>query len=211
MPPPPWELQPTQFICMYSRWPWAMAMALFSYSFARGSPEARYDLVSALGCPLRSRCSRSQPARAAASASASARLVRQGEDIEPSSRLGLGGQVLDGIGEAQGGGRVAHVELGRDDRARPTADARHHGDILAAVGAAIADRLADDSAVELGLPEQFAAHRVERFEPAVHRPVEDQVAARRQRAGPKRQVLLELPHRLAPHGVPGGEHAAMAA
>ena len=64
-------------------------------------------------------------------------------------------------------------------------------------GPAIGDRLADDPGAGLELPQQLAGARVDRLEPAVHRAVEDDVAGGRERAAPDREILLDLPARLA--------------
>ena len=64
------------------------------------------------------------------------------------------GQVRHRVDEAERGGAVARVEIARDDRARPAADAGEHGDVLLAVRAAVGDRLADDPRAGLELPEQ---------------------------------------------------------
>src|SRR5205085_9604748 len=197
MPPPPWAWQPTQFIQLYSRWPWLIWKLTFSYCFARGSLWVAASAaccagpVAGSGAPRGLRSSRSQPAR---TRTRRARLAREREDIEPPSRLGPRRKVAHRVDEAERGARVARIERRRHDRARPAADPRHHRDILPPVGAAIADRLADDPAVQLGLPEQPAiapGPRVDRFEPAVHRPVEHHVAARRERSAPQRQILLQ--------------------
>src|SRR5690349_2033686 len=131
MPPPPWAWQPTQFIHMNNLCPWAIWKALFSYSFDRGSPEATVDMVSGFGWCVRLRCSRSQPPRRISPANRST-LLREREDIEPSSRLGLLGKIADRVDEAQCGARIAWVERTGDDRPGPAADAGDHCDIFAA-------------------------------------------------------------------------------
>src|SRR5688500_19022422 len=106
------------------------------------------------------------------------------EDIERPSLLGVLRQVARRADEAVGGGRVARIEVVRDDRAGPAADAVEDGDVLPSVGPAVGDRLRDDAGRRAEAPEQLAGARVERLEPAVHRAVEDDVAGRRERAAP---------------------------
>ncbi len=66
-----------------------------------------------------------------------------------------------------------------DDRTRPTPDSANIRYVLMPVRAPVADRLSDDSAVDFVLPQQLAGVCVDRFEPAVHGSIEDQVAAGR--------------------------------
>src|SRR5207302_6495034 len=96
-------------------------------------------------------------------------------------------------GEAQRAGGLARVHLRGHHRAGPAAYSSHDRDILPAVGTAIADRLADDPAARLELPHDFAGARVHGFEPAVHRPVEDETAGGRKRRTPYRQVFRDFP------------------
>src|SRR5205085_11445633 len=86
------------------------------------------------------------------------------EDIERASLRRVVGQVTHRVDEAERGCGVARVETGGDNRARPSADARKHGDVLLAVRAFVDDGLADDSRPGLELPEHFARARVDRFE-----------------------------------------------
>src|SRR5574338_908288 len=144
-------------------------------------------------------------------ATATRQLARKSEDIEHASRRRLVRQVLDGMDEAQRRRRIARVELARDDRAGPAADPRDHRDILTPVRAAVADRLADDPAAGLELPQELAVALVDRFEPTVHRPVEDEPPGGRQRRAPQRQVFLDFPQLAAVDRVPCGEDAAVAA
>src|SRR5215212_11540805 len=96
------------------------------------------------------------------------------EDIQhPSSRRCFL-EVRHRVHESEGGGRVARVEIARDDRAGPAADPRHVGDVLLAVRAAVGHRRRDHARAELELPHQMARVRVDRLGPAVHRAVEDQ-------------------------------------
>src|SRR5689334_13833991 len=95
--------------------------------------------------------------------------AREREDIEHASRSGFAGQVLDRVGEAQRCGRIARIEIAIDNSAGPAANAGDDGDILPPVRAAVADRLADDSAASLELPHQPPGPAIQRFEPAVER------------------------------------------
>src|SRR3954453_11485141 len=79
------------------------------------------------------RSSRLHAASVSASAARANALFRKTEDIEHASRSGLAGQILDGVDEAERGGRVVRVELAGDDRASPAADAGDDCDILAAI------------------------------------------------------------------------------
>src|SRR6185503_18394494 len=105
----------------------------------------------------------------------SAPLAWKSEDIEPSSRLGALWQVAHRIDEAERGARVVRIERCGDEGTGPAADSGHHRDIFASIRPAIGDRLADDSGIQLELPKEVPIQRVDRFEPAVHRAVEDDV------------------------------------
>src|SRR5215210_4662251 len=93
--------------------------------------------VSPIGLERLWRSSRSHAVSASAAAPRIRQLAREREDIEHASRRGFLRQILDRIDEAERRRRIARVELPGDDRAGPAADAGDHGDILAAVGAAI--------------------------------------------------------------------------
>src|SRR5438270_4512420 len=129
--------------------------------------------VSPSGLPRLWRSSRSHAPSVSAAMARARRLTRNGEDIEHASRCRLHRQVLDRIGKAERARWVARVHLRRYHRARPPADAGDHGDILAAIGSLVADRLADDSAARLEPPQLLAGARIDGFEPAVHRAVEN--------------------------------------
>src|SRR5204862_1740960 len=73
------------------------------------------------------------------------------------------------------------------------------------------DRLGDDSAVGLELPQRVAALRVDRLEPAVHRAVEDDVSGRGERSAVDREALLHRPYFSALAHVPRDELSAMSA
>src|SRR5690242_4342189 len=111
-------------------------------------------------------------------------LLREREDIEHASRSSLARQILHCISEPERRRRVARVELTIDDPSGPTTDARDHRNILPAVGPAITDRLPDDPAAGLELPQQFTGSSIERFEPAVERPVENEPAGCGERRAP---------------------------
>ena len=78
------------------------------------------------------------------------------------------------------------------------------------VGTAIAHRLTDDPAVHLESPQQLAGACIDRFEPSVHRAVEEQIRARHHAARPDGEILLVLPDGLARDRVPCGHLAAVA-
>src|SRR5215212_831674 len=120
-------------------------------------------------------------------------------------------QIAHRVHESEGAVAVAWIEIARDDGAGPAADAAHDGDVLLAVGAAVGDRLADDSRRGLELPQRFSTARVDGFEPAVHRAVEHDVAFRRERTAPDGKVLADHPHLPRRDRIPRGEFAAMSA
>src|SRR3954447_1589466 len=113
----------------------------------------------------------------ASSSVAAAIALRKTEHIEGAS---LGRHVLEvghGTGEAQGGSRIARVEIAGYHRAGPAADPRQHRDMLVAVGAAPGRRLANDAGARLELPKHGAGLGIDGFEPAFHRAVEGDVAS----------------------------------
>src|SRR5881398_1094003 len=138
-------------------------------------------------------------------------LARKREDIEHASGRGFHRQIFDRVGETECTSWVARVELGGYDRARPAAYSSHERDVLAAVGPAIANRLADDPAPGLEAPELLAAACVDRFEPAVHGPIENYAAGGHQRGTPDWQIFWNLPHLAVVESVPCSECAAIAA
>src|SRR5437763_14670282 len=87
--------------------------------------------VSPSGLPRPWRSSRLHAETASVAAASRHRLARKREDIEHASGRSLEREILDCIGEAERGGRVARVELARDDRARPATDPGDDGNILA--------------------------------------------------------------------------------
>src|SRR5437660_4436338 len=124
MPPPPWLWHPEQFIWLKSCCPCEMAGALLSKSAARASsgggvvPPGQMvsglcpaGTVSPIGLERLCRSSRSHAFRASAAMTSRPTLARQGEDIEHASRRGFHRKILDGIGKAEGTGRIARVHL----------------------------------------------------------------------------------------------------
>src|SRR5690606_614848 len=97
---------------------------------------------------------------------APARRSGEGEHIERAPCVGVLRQVGHRADEAAAGQRVGGGEVERHYRPRPAAHAVEHGHVLPAVGAAVADRLADDAGRRAELPEQPAGARVHRLEPA---------------------------------------------
>src|SRR6266404_8853148 len=89
---------------------------------------------------------------------------------------------------------VARIDVVENDGSGPATHARQHGDVLLAVRSSIRDRLTDDSGLGLELPEQPAAFRIDRLEPAVHRAVEDDIACGCKRATPHREIFVDRPH-----------------
>src|SRR3954454_11622034 len=63
-------------------------------------------------------------------------------------------QIAHRVDEALRPGAVARIEIVRDDRAGPPADAREDRDVFLAVRAAIRNRLADDPGACLELPQE---------------------------------------------------------
>src|SRR5688572_15912111 len=117
-----------------------------------------------------------------------ATLARQGEHIKHPALGCLLRQVGRGADETERGSRIARIEIAGDDCAGPATDAGQHRYVLASIGTAIAHRLADDSRAGPELPLELARRRIERLERAVERAVENQVAGRRERAAPQRQI-----------------------
>src|SRR4051794_25978924 len=168
-------------------------------------------MVPPMGFEESWRASRWQPPSASAAAATNRQSARQREDIEHASRGSFAGQVFDRIGKAERRSRVTRIELAVDDPTGPAADSGDDRDILPAVGPAVADRLADDPAAGLEPPDELAGPRVERFEPAIKRPVEDQAPAGRQCGAPDRQILVNLPCRAPGDRVPCRHCAAVTA
>src|SRR5690349_18210390 len=131
------------------------------------------------------RRSRSQLTHAsAASTATSTRRSGQREDIELASGARVLRQILHRADEAAARRRIFRRQLCRDDGAGPAANAREHGDVLLAVRTEIRDRLTDDARARLVLPLQRAGARVDGFEAAIHRAVEQNVARGHERAAP---------------------------
>src|SRR5689334_23868290 len=97
---------------------------------------------------------------ASASDSASATL-RQRKDMQHAAFHRVLGKVLHGVDEAERRRAVARIDFAGDDGAGPAADAGEHRDVLPAIGAAIAHRLADDSRGSVGAPQHFAGLGIE--------------------------------------------------
>src|SRR6266566_1428803 len=96
---------------------------------------------------------------------------RECEHIEHASLRGALLEVAHRVRKATRGTAVARIDVVEYDGSGPATHARQHGDVLLAVRSSIRDRLTDDSGLGLELPEQLAAFRVDRLEPAVHRAV----------------------------------------
>src|SRR5688572_2498941 len=105
-----------------------------------------------------------------------ARELRKRKDIKRTSFSCDVLQVRHRTAPAGTGHFISGVEVRRYDRPSPAADPREDRDILASVRAPIGHRLADDARACFELPQQITSARVHRFEPAVHRPVEREVA-----------------------------------
>src|SRR5687768_15395512 len=137
-------------------------------------PTYETSAAAASGTPV-GRVPRSGPAAVSTitATTASTSRLRKAEDIQhPAFRRRLF-QISHRRAPAESRRRVPGVQVVDDDRAGPSADSRQHRDVLLAVGPAIADWLSDDSGCSLELPEQLACSCMDRFEPALHRPVED--------------------------------------
>src|SRR4051794_31575343 len=124
--------------------------------------------VSPIGLPGLWRSSRSHAPKISAAAPISRSLARQCEDIEHASRGARGGRrnkrepppggVLPGrsprrLATPRRAGGAPGPLLGPKTPPAPPPAPRHDRDILAAVGPAVADRLADDSAARLEAPQ----------------------------------------------------------
>src|SRR5438105_9117561 len=161
------------------------------------------------GATSKRRASRSQPMLAMTSPMAIAlALLGNAEDIEHPTLACHTGQVFHCVDEPARGGAVARIEVVRYDETGPSTHARKHRDVLAAVAAAVRDRLPDDARDGLVLPELAPVLRVDRLEPAVHRSVEHEVAAGGERAAPHREGLRDRPHLLARDRIPRHEATA---
>ncbi len=79
------------------------------------------------------------------------------------------------------------------------------------VGPAISHGLADDSRARFEPPFQLTVVCVDGLEPSVQCAVKNQIACRRKRATPQRQILFDLPRGTAFLHVPCGEGSAVAA
>src|ERR1051326_7592297 len=217
IPPPPRAWQPTQLFHSYSRCPSVCAYPLSSYGFRIDAPaDPRAPATAFTGALSWSgRLLPSHPAskisRTPQTRASGARRdgLRKGEHIEHASLARRLGQVPHRVGEAEGRGSVARIDVGRDRQPRPPSDARQHRDVLLAVGSEVRDGLTDDSRLRLELPDQIAGARVDRFEPAVHRSVKDQVARRGQRAAAGGKLFFAAPDFCARDWIPGGEGAAI--
>src|SRR3954451_21645637 len=151
------------------------------------------------------------PPVASTNAATSTPRLREREDIErPAAARDLR-QVLHCIDKAERRGAVARVEHRGYDRAGPAADPGQDRDILLAVRAAEDRRLADDPGAGLEFPQFVAALRIDGFEPAVHRPVEDHIGRGHRSAAPHRKLFLDAPELAPLRDIPGRELAAVAA
>src|SRR5688572_7538248 len=150
-------------------------------------------------------------AAAAAATTAISATLGEAEDMQHASFRRYLAQRLHRLAPSRACGGVARVELVDHDRAGPTANAGENGDVLLAVGTAISDRLTDDSRGGLRAPQLLTRPRVDGFEPAIHRAVEDHVAGGCQCAAPRHERLFDLPRRLSPRRIPCRDLTEMAA
>src|SRR4051812_38603771 len=115
--------------------------------------------------------------------------LRKREHIEYASlRRGLL-QLLRRVGESQRRRRIACIESAGHHGSRPSAHARKHRDILLAVRSLVRHGLADDPGPGLELPQLLSGNRVQGLEPAVHGPVEDDIAGGDDSATPDRKLV----------------------
>src|SRR5271154_6612151 len=233
MPPPPLKWQPVQFIWLNSCSPSAIA-SLFPSNrppIASGGGGGALPLGNRLVTetwlgprPALGAVSCCAPALLAATATAAPRAIgrsramtadrsgfRQGKYIKRPSGCSLRLEIRHDADHAERAGRIARVKVAGDDGACPAAYARQDGDVFVAVRPAIGHRLADDPRSCFELPFELACLGVDGLEPAIHGSVENEPARGGHRAAPQRQVLLDGPDRLALHGIPCGELAAIAA
>src|SRR5215204_1755385 len=108
----------------------------------------------------------------------------QSEDVKRSALVRVLREIFHRVHEAKRCGGISRIEIGRDDSAGPSTDARNDCDVLLAVRAAIADRRRDYSRADLLFPKLFSISRVECLEPSIHRAVKHDVTACHQCAAP---------------------------
>src|SRR5436190_12950024 len=130
------------------------------------------------------RSSRAGAAIATQRKAVTSKALGEAENIQHASLLRRARQVFHRVDESSCSAAVARIEVARDHSARPTTYPGQHRDILAAIGAAIRDRLADDSRARLVFPKLGAVLRIDSLEPVVHGSVESDVAARDKRPAP---------------------------
>src|SRR5204863_8047219 len=166
-----------------------------------GSAQTRID-GRALATVLDARAPSMTATAASMHITAAAVRLREREDIQHASLLRSGRQVAHGVHEPERRGRVARVQIARDDGARPSPYSGQDRDVLPPVRSAVRHRLADYSGAAAELPEHFSIARVDGLEPAVHGSVERDVAGGDERAAPHGQILADAPRGLAFHDVP---------
>src|SRR5437762_10665622 len=176
--------------------------------FSKPLPSSRDN--GRLSGSAQTRSSRASAAVATQNKPMTSNALRKAEHIKHASLLRRAGQVFHRIDEPRRSAAVPRVEVARDYSACPPAHARQHRDVLAAIGAAIRNRLADNSRACLVFPQLGSISRIDSLEPAVHGSVESDVAAGDKRAAPYGEVLRNRPFFLARDRIPGGECVAPA-
>src|SRR3954451_7031635 len=120
---------------------WASRSAI---RFSKPPPLASENGRSFGSAQTRSSLGAAWTAGAQASSAAASLMLRQREDIEHPALGGDVRQVGGGTHEPERRRAVAHVKAAGHDGTGPAAHAGEDGHVLAAVGSAVDDRLADD-------------------------------------------------------------------
>src|SRR5215470_9537501 len=106
-------------------------------------------------------------------------LLRKRERSQNAALIAEAADVSKRAERSQSCGRIVGADVRGDPDPRPPSDSRQYGDILLAVGTNVGHRVADDARRRLEFPQQVARLRIDRLQPAFHRAVEHDVAARR--------------------------------
>src|SRR6266513_5029193 len=134
----------------------------------------------------------------------------QTEDPDHAPLAGMARDILEEIRRRAHVGGVVRTNIARQQCPVP-AETGIHRHVLPAVGAAVGDRVTDDTGTDLELRQHLSRPGIHRLEPAVERTVESHVAGGHQRAAPVWIRLLVLPHLPAACRIPRHERAEGAA
>src|SRR6185437_13682654 len=121
----------------------------------------------------------------------------------------MAGDVLDEIRRRAYIRGIVRAGVSREQRP-VAADTRVDRDVLPAVRPTVGHGVADDAGAHLELREHFAVTGIRSDEPAVERAVENDIAARYQRAAPVGKRQFVFPDLDPARGIPGDEAAEKA-